>query len=116
MAEDDERLARLVAARLVHGGFEVDCVSDGLAALETARQHTHGILVLDYHLPKLDGIGVLEALDGLEDRPAVILMSGFLDVEQTLEALRLGAAEVLEKPFDPARLCEVVRSGRAARQ
>ncbi|MEQ8977236.1 MAG: sigma-54 dependent transcriptional regulator [Deltaproteobacteria bacterium] len=110
VAEDDERLARLVAARLVHGGFEVDCVSDGLAALETARQHTHGILVLDYHLPKLDGIGVLEALDGLEDRPAVILMSGFLDVEQTLEALRLGAAEVLEKPFDPARLCEVVRS------
>ncbi len=113
VAEDDERLARVVQARLRHSGWEVDCVGDGLAALELARTNTHRVLLLDYNLPKLDGLGVLDALDALPSPPAVILMSGFLDVEQTLEALRLGAAEVIEKPFDPQRLVEVVRAVEA---
>ena len=110
VVENDARLARLLALRLSLEGWEVQTVGDGEAALATVRSHPVDVLLLDLRLPGLDGIGVLQRLSAeFPDPPPVVLMSGYLDRDSTMNAIRLGAAEVLEKPVEPAALCEVLR-------
>ncbi len=108
LAEDDAELAHSIARRLRASGWLVDAVADGEAALTSARDGGHDVMLLDLRLPRLDGLGVLDAIRGVPWPPPVVLMSGYLDEATTRAALRGGAAEVLEKPFAPQRLFELI--------
>lgn len=115
LAEDDPRLRMRFGRLLRSAGWHVDEVRDGAAVLELVQAEDYDVVLLDLRLPELDGLAVLECLQGAESSPAVVLMSGHLDVDSTLAALRSGAAEVLEKPIPPARLLSVLAEARARR-
>ncbi|HWB73609.1 MAG TPA: sigma-54 dependent transcriptional regulator [Nannocystaceae bacterium] len=106
--EDDELLSQSIARRLRAGGWHVVAVRDGEAALSVARDGGHDVMLLDLRLPRIDGLGVLDAIREVPSRPEVVLMSGYLDEATMLAARRGGAAEVLEKPFAPQRLFDVL--------
>ena len=108
VAEDDPQLARQVTSHLKRSGWGVATASDGESALRRARAERFDVLLLDLRLPLRDGVQVLEALRAHGPLPPVVLLSGYLDVETTLEALRAGAREVLEKPVAPQRLLEIL--------
>jgi DNA-binding NtrC family response regulator len=107
--DDDEFIARSAASLLRGQGWHVDAVGDGETALALAREGRHTIMVLDVGLPGIDGLSVLDAIHADPRAPAVILLSGYMDVARTLFALQRGAAEILEKPVEPRRLIEAVR-------
>lgn len=78
---------------------------DGGAAVEQLRARPYDFVLLDLQIPRLDGIGVLRAVPQL--RTTVVMLSGFLDINTTLEALRHGAVDVLEKPVSFSELLKL---------
>lgn len=116
LAEDDACLARLMTTRLGIEGWDVNAVDRGHAVLAQLELEQPDVVALDLRLPDIDGLELLERISGLPCPPPVIVISGHLDLQATLGAIRRGASEVLEKPVEPPRLIEILnRLTRPAR-
>src|SRR5258708_15387241 len=97
--------------RVLAKWWDVEAASDGLAALEAARQNTPDLVLADVMMPRLDGIGLLSALrsdPNLADIP-VILLSARAGEEARIEGLNVGADDYLVKPFSARELPATVR-------
>jgi PAS domain S-box-containing protein len=98
---DDNADMREYIARLLESSFEVEAVSDGIAALAAARQRPPDLILSDVMMPGLGGFALLRALREdarLRDVP-VILLSARAGEEATIEGLAAGADDYLIKPF-----------------
>ena len=112
---DDNADMREHLSRLLAKWWDVEAASDGLAALEAARQNTPDLVLADVMMPRLDGIGLLSALRSdpdLADIP-VILLSARAGEEARIEGLSVGADDYLVKPFSARELVARVRSNLA---
>lgn len=78
----------------------VGVTHNGLEALDDITEKQPDVVVLDIIMPHLDGIGVLERLEGAEYRPRVIMLTAFGQESMTRKAVQLGADYYLLKPFD----------------
>jgi len=91
-------------------GFEVvGEAADGAAALVEIRRSKPDVVLLDLRMPVLDGLGVLHALRGDEQRPAVIVLTSYTDESRAVEAVRAGASSYLPKTTPADRLTAAVR-------
>jgi FixJ family two-component response regulator len=107
---DDEASVRTAVARLLGstGSYRVlthDCAEDFLAAYDPEDA---GCLVLDVGLPRLDGMGLQDALRGSPHPVAIVFLSGCADVPMCADALRRGAVDFLTKPVDETLLFAAV--------
>jgi CheY-like chemotaxis protein/two-component sensor histidine kinase len=108
VVDDDPLMQQLVAGQLEPAGFRVVVAEDGIAALKRARELKPQAILLDIHLPKLDGWSVLSQLKGepaLAGIPVILISVE----EQRARGFSLGACEYLVKPVEPERLVEVVQ-------
>ena len=107
IVDDDPDIRELLSDRLQLMKLDVTCAADGQEALGLLRQEAPPLTLLDLQLPRLSGMGVLEAIhrEGLDTTVIVITAAG--TVERAVEAMRAGAYDFLPKPLDPAHL-EVV--------
>jgi DNA-binding NtrC family response regulator len=107
---DDEAKARGSMGRLLSAaGYEI-LEADSLArAVATLQDHLPDILLLDFNLPDGHGLDLLRKLSGTKPRPQVVVVTGTANIPTAVEALQLGAADLLEKPVDMARLKAVVQ-------
>ncbi|OJH36152.1 response regulator [Cystobacter ferrugineus] len=108
VVDDDVLVQQLVAGQLEPSGFTVVTASDGMEALRKTRELRPQAIVLDIHLPRLDGWSVLSTLKSEPDlaRIPVIIISV---EEQRARGFSLGACEYLVKPVEPDHLVDVVR-------
>ncbi|MEO8620793.1 MAG: sigma-54 dependent transcriptional regulator [bacterium] len=110
---DDDRAFRLSTAALLRiDGYHVETVADGQAALDAIRAQRFEVMVLDYLMPGIDGMGLVEALRLWGDHIPVLMISGFGTVDTAVRALQLGADDFLTKPVEPdvlsARVAELL--------
>lgn len=87
--------------------------ADGAEALATVAEHRPDALVLDLHMPIMDGLEVLTALKRHDASPAVVLLAAELSGPEALEAVRLGVRGIVLKAEAPRRLIECLRSVQA---
>ena len=115
LVDDEIEFVSTLAERMRARGLDVDFVTSGVEALQLAKQKIFDAVVLDIAMPGMDGIETLKHL--LEDQPdlQVVLLSGQATVKTAVEASRLGAVDVLEKPADVETLVGLIREARAAR-
>lgn len=110
LAEDDDAFRGLLAEALDALGYEVVQAAHGaeLLRLLEASRRGHGksfdLVITDIRMPLSDGLSAVEALRRHDWALPVIVMSAYLDLDSTAEALRLGAVSVLSKPFELSRL------------
>lgn len=99
---EDELLIRWsIAEMLTEAGHEVVQASDAAGAVqELSRGDEPDVVLLDLRLPDSSDLSLLSNVRRLSPRSAVVLMTAFGTPEVTAEALHLGAAEVMNKPFD----------------
>jgi two-component system response regulator ResD len=111
LIDDDAVARREFRVGLEREGFRVVEAADGQAGVEYIRRVRPDFVVTELILPKLDGFGVLRALDGVraERVPAVVLTAND-DPSLISWALELGALEVLAKPVDPRVLGSRLRA------
>ncbi|MFD3610928.1 response regulator transcription factor [Streptomyces atroolivaceus] len=110
VAEDDAKQAELVRRYLEREGHAVTVVSDGLAALEQARQGTPDLLVLDVMMPRADGLDVVRILRAEERDVAVLMLTARATEDDLLLGLDLGADDYMTKPYSPRELMARVRT------
>jgi DNA-binding response OmpR family regulator len=106
VADDDEDMLALVSALLRSDGYEVLEARDGHDLLEQLQRTMDDptvrldVVVADIMMPRLSGLGVLDALKRAQVRVPVVLMTVLRDHSINLVARRLGAVGILHKPFD----------------
>ncbi len=94
-------------------GFRVETAATGTDGLCLARADRFDVLLIDLKLPDMSGIEILRILNKQPCHARLILMSAFADVPTTVEAMKLGAFTVLEKPLDVDELELAARSALA---
>jgi signal transduction histidine kinase len=108
IVDDDADIRKMLADRLESEGYVVETASEGRSALEALeRAIFHGVL-LDIGLPGLDGIKVLQRIRSKDLSLAVIMITASENRERAIEAIQLGAQAFVLKPFQAARLKEVI--------
>ncbi|MBA2510196.1 MAG: response regulator transcription factor [Rubrobacteraceae bacterium] len=107
--EDEKNLADLLRGYLVREGFEVHEAFDGEAGLEAARRLKPDVVILDWMLPGLDGMGVLQELRRFSEAYVIMLTARAEEVDKIV-GLSAGADDYLTKPFSPGELVARVRA------
>ncbi len=109
---DDDPMVRTGLGFILRGepdlavAWQADDGADALARLE---QEPVDVMLLDIRMPGMDGLATLEALQGRDPRPRVVVLTTFNTDDYVVRALRLGADGFLLKDTDPARLIESIR-------
>ena len=109
IVEDRDSLRRMLELALGQEGYEVVTAADGGAARRLLAEHPFDFVLTDLKLPDVSGIEVLEASRAAQPRVPVVVLTGYGTVGTAVEAMKLGAYDFLEKPFeidDLARLIE----------
>jgi DNA-binding NtrC family response regulator len=106
---DDEPLnLDLLEQELTHLGYGVEKAESGRAALEMLAAAPSDLVLLDYQMPGMNGIEVLEQIKKTELDLPVIIITAFGTIERAVEAIKSGADDFVTKPFDPDHLALVV--------
>ncbi|ANY15967.1 response regulator [Bordetella pseudohinzii] len=106
VADDSATMRMIVKAALTSAGWQVLTASNGQEALEVARQRPVDMLVSDWNMPVLGGLGLIQGLRGerrYEDLPVLVLTTED-DVDSKMAARDLGVCGWLNKPLDPETL------------
>jgi len=117
LVEDEPDQAAILEAVLRHEGLDVVVAASGEEALEIHHRTPADVLVTDLNLPGMTGVDLMRRLAPVEGEgnepkvppPAVIVVTGVASIGSAIDALKLGAADSLQKPLDPARLVSLVR-------
>jgi len=113
---DDEGVicdaCRLVLAEKGHG---VDHCLSGKGGLLAIERGTYDVVLLDMKLPDIDGTEVLKAVREKTPAPRVIVMTGYSTMSNAIDAMKLGAADYLSKPFTDDELIEAIEKSCANR-
>jgi DNA-binding NtrC family response regulator len=108
LVDDEMDFTDALSERMESRGLEVDVAASGPEALDKAHGKSYDAIILDMAMPEMDGIETLKRL--LKDNPdlQVILLTGRATVRQGIEAMKIGAMDLLEKPAELERLMEKI--------
>jgi DNA-binding NtrC family response regulator len=113
IVEDDRKIQANLVFQLREEGFEpraVGSAEDAVALLEKDGASPPDLLLLDVRLPGVSGIDLVRRLVEGERLPPTVIVSGEASISETVEALRLGVHDFIEKPFSKERLMQSVRN------
>ncbi|MBX2856938.1 MAG: sigma-54 dependent transcriptional regulator [Rhodobacteraceae bacterium] len=116
LIDDEEEVRRSLEQAMSLEGFEVASFARAERAVERIGPGFAGAVVSDIRMPKMDGLALLRAVGDVDPEIPVILITGHGDVPLAVEAMRLGAYDLLEKPLAPKRLADVVRRAAELRR
>jgi CheY-like chemotaxis protein len=101
VADDERNIRKNLGMVLETAGYAVDEAQDGEEALDLCRQNHPDIAFVDLHMPKMEGLEVLAHFRTLSPKTAVVIITAYGSAANAVEAMKLGAVDFLEKPFDP---------------
>src|SRR6516164_4459683 len=108
--DDDKAVRESLAFLLGTVGIDVQTYESANAFLEVASKVQEGCIITDVRMPGLSGVDLLRRVRELRLAVPVIVITGHGDVPLAVEAMKIGAADFLEKPFDDEVLLASVRS------
>src|SRR6266480_5722220 len=111
VVDDERNIRKNLTMVLEAAGYKVDSTGDGEEAIVKCKEQPYDIAFVDIQMPKMDGLEVLRYLRGLRRRMAVVMLTAHGTVSRAVEAMKLGAVDFIEKPFDPKNillLCEEI--------
>jgi FixJ family two-component response regulator len=110
VVDDDDAVRASVVNLLESDGYDVQPFACARAFLGTALPPAPACLVLDMHMPALDGLDVVAELARSDAGIPVIFLTGFGSIPLSVQAMKAGAIEFLTKPVQPERLLDAVRT------
>ncbi len=116
IVDDDPLLRAALSIALRDEGLKVTSFVDGESFLNAAQWRTPACVLIDMHLPGCSGLELLKALDARQYPAPIFIISGRGDIPTAVDAIRNGALDFIEKPFDPANLAIRVRDAIQAWQ
>jgi len=111
LVDDDEAIRRSASFMLRTSGYLVKTYSSGVEFLGMAKEAVPGCVLLDVRMPEIDGLEVQAALKERGVLLPVVVMTGHGDINTAVEAMKLGAVDFIEKPFEKAVLLSAIEAG-----
>ncbi|MBW8744632.1 MAG: response regulator transcription factor [Sphingomonas sp.] len=113
IVDDEEAIRRSASFMLKTSGFDVQTWPSGVAFLKEVRNVEPGCILLDVRMPQMDGLEVQQALSASGVAMPVIVLTGHGDISIAVRAMKAGAVDFIEKPFEKAKLLEAIEAGFA---
>jgi two-component system, LuxR family, response regulator FixJ len=114
---DDEELVRAGLKAILEAEPDIEVLgeaSDGAEVPGLVRRFEPDVVLMDVRMPDMDGLELLQALAARGPLPPVIVITGHGEVPMAVQAMKLGARDFIEKPFDPLTLLASVRDALTA--
>ena len=109
LAVDDQRYFReLIEGLLVEEGFEVQTCASGEEALRLLDHTVFDVIVTDLVMPVMTGIDLVQRVKERDPEQEIIVVTGVVDVQSAVDAMKVGATDYLLKPFDRATLASAL--------
>jgi two-component system response regulator FixJ len=113
VVDDDAALRDSLKVLLESHGFRVECFASGQEFLDRTGSSHHGCSLIDVRMPGMDGLAVQQHLAQLKSPLPVIVMTGHAEVPIAVKAMKAGAIDFIEKPFEADALIGAIRRGFA---
>ncbi len=113
LVDDDEAIRRSASFMLRTSGYLVKTYASGVELLKLAKDLTPGCILMDVRMPEMDGLEVQQALKERGVLLPVIVMTGHGDVGLAVQAMKAGAVDFIEKPFEKTVLIGAIEEGFA---
>ncbi|HLA39494.1 MAG TPA: sigma 54-interacting transcriptional regulator, partial [Candidatus Glassbacteria bacterium] len=98
--DDDRALCRSLEIQLTQEGHRVESAHSGGDGLRKIADFDPGLVLLDVHLPDMDGLDLLQKIQQARSQLPVVIITGRQEMKVAIEAMRRGAFDYLRKPFD----------------
>jgi len=104
IVDDDPKLLKMLQRTLVYENLNVLTANNGLEALPLVSTHSPDLIILDWMMPKMDGLTFVQKLRDEENQTMILMLTARDAIENRVEGLESGADDYLVKPFAPAEL------------
>jgi len=104
IVEDEPTLRVAISDALLKEGWAVDVADNGVDGLALFERHTHGLVLLDLVMPRMDGMELLSRIKTLDPAATVVMITAHGSVDRAVEAMRKGAVDFITKPFSMSQL------------
>jgi DNA-binding NtrC family response regulator len=112
LVDDEEEFLDIMAERMAARGLDVTTTTSAEDALKMVQAETYDVVIMDLMMPEMDGLQALKHFKLTRPDVQVILLTGNVPEEKCVEALELGALEVIEKPADLNRLTQTIEAAK----
>lgn len=116
IVDDEKDMRQSISQWLSLSGFDTETYASAEEALRGVGNDYPGIVVSDIKMPGMDGMQFLKKIKGVDSALPVIMITGHGDVPMAVEAMRMGAFDFLEKPFNPDKMTELAKRASSARR
>jgi len=99
IVDDEEALRDILYQELTEEGFDVETLGEGSKVVEAVKSKKYDLLLLDISMPNISGFEVLEQLKKEKISIKSVMLSGYDDLKNAIQAARLGAVGFISKPF-----------------
>jgi len=107
---DDEKAMRNLCSQILdEEGYEVSLAEDGKEAVNKVLREDFAVAIVDIKMPGMDGMEVLRFIKKHKSHTEVIMITGYGTIKTAVEAMKLGAADYITKPFNIEQLTMVVK-------
>ena len=116
IVDDEQDMRQSISQWLSLSGFETETFATAGDALKVLSADYPGIIVTDIKMPGMDGMQFLKKVKSIDSSLPVIMITGHGDVPMAVEAMRLGAFDFLEKPFNPDTMTDLAKKATRSRR
>jgi len=109
IVDDDPTVNELLSSLFRAAGYRVTCFKDGESFAAAAKQRQPACLLMDVWMPGRSGLETLREIDAMSYAAPIIIMTGHATIPMAIEAIKSGAFDLVEKPFDPMTIVGRVR-------
>ncbi len=109
LVDDEVEFTELLAERMRTRDMKVDTADSGAKAIEMVNKKRYDAIIMDLAMPGMDGIETLKQILGDDPDQQVILLTGHATVPKSVEAIKQGAVEFLEKPAKIDQLISIIQ-------
>jgi len=106
--DDDQAVLDSIIKILIDKDYDVDVTLRGREGLDWAIQKDYDIVLCDILMPDIGGMRVLRDIKRIKPSIAVVMITGYAKLQSAIQAMKLGAADYLEKPFTPQELLKTI--------
>lgn len=104
IVDDDPKLLKMLQRTLIYENLDVLTATNGLEALPIVQAHKPDLIIVDWMMPKMDGVSFIQRLRDEENKTMILMLTARDAIENRVEGLESGADDYLVKPFAPAEL------------
>ena len=112
LVDDEKEFLEAMSERMRARGMVVTTASSAREAFEIMDREMFDAIVLDFQMPEMDGMQALKTIKAKRPESQIILLTGYATVEKGVEAMKIGAADFLEKPADLEILSRKIKQAK----